>query len=137
MPHSSVERITEYLVLPQEPPYIIESNRPPAYWPSGSSPSSQDGFISVENLVIKYAPELPAVLRGVSFKIKAQERIGLVGRTGSGEILYGILSAVSHFFQENRRWPPPSSVSLTLTVDESSSMVSILLRSDCSIFAPE
>lgn len=80
---NSVERITEYLTLPQEPPYIIESNRPPAHWPSGTS--SQEGFISVENLVIKYAPDLPPVLRGVSFQIKAQERVGLVGRTGSGK----------------------------------------------------
>jgi ABC-type multidrug transport system fused ATPase/permease subunit len=40
----------------------------------------------VENLVIKYAPDLPAVLHGVSFRIKAGERVGLVGRTGSGKL---------------------------------------------------
>jgi ABC-type multidrug transport system fused ATPase/permease subunit len=84
---SAVERVTEYLELPQEAPAIIESNRPPAYWPSSSSPSSQEEFISVEDLVIKYAPDLPAVLHGVSFKIKARERVGLVGRTGSGRSL--------------------------------------------------
>ncbi|KAF7331513.1 ABC bile acid [Mycena kentingensis (nom. inval.)] len=64
---SSVERITEYLELPQEPPAIIESNRPPAYWPSSAS---NDALIAVEDLHIK---------------LKAGERVGLVGRTGSGK----------------------------------------------------
>lgn len=80
-----MERIDQYLKLPQEPATVIESNRPPAYWPSTTSPSSASSFISVENLVIKYAPDLPAVLHGVSFQIRAGERVGLVGRTGSGE----------------------------------------------------
>lgn len=48
---SSVERVVEYLNLPEEPAAIIESNRPPAYWPSSSSPNS-DSLISVEDLVI-------------------------------------------------------------------------------------
>ena len=81
---SSVERVVEYLDLPQEPPAVIESSRPPAYWPSSSGPN-KDALISVENLVIKYAPELPAVLHDVSFRIKAKERVGLLGRTGSGK----------------------------------------------------
>jgi ABC-type multidrug transport system fused ATPase/permease subunit len=74
-----VERITEYLDLPQEPPAIIESHRPPAYWPSSAKNSS---LVVVEDLNIKYAPELPSVLQNISFELKAGERIGLVGRTG-------------------------------------------------------
>jgi ABC-type multidrug transport system fused ATPase/permease subunit len=77
---SSVERVVEYLDLPQEPPAIIESSRPPAYWPSSHN---NDALISVENLVIKYAPELPPVLHDISFKLKAGERVGLLGRTGA------------------------------------------------------
>jgi ABC-type multidrug transport system fused ATPase/permease subunit len=77
-----VERIVEYLDLPQEPPAIIESNRPPAYWPSSSK---NDSLVTVENLVVKYAPELLSVLQDVSFLLKAGERIGLLGRTGSGK----------------------------------------------------
>jgi ABC-type multidrug transport system fused ATPase/permease subunit len=77
-----VERVVEYLDLPQEPPAIIESNRPPAYWPSSST---NDALIRVEDLVIKYALELPAVLCGVSFYLWAGERVGVVGRTGSGK----------------------------------------------------
>ncbi|EIW82712.1 multidrug resistance-associated ABC transporter [Coniophora puteana RWD-64-598 SS2] len=79
---NSVERLVEYLDLPQEPAAVIESNRPPAYWPS--STGSTD-LISVENLVIKYAPELPPVLHNVSFTLKPRERIGLLGRTGTGK----------------------------------------------------
>ena len=75
-----MERVVEYLDLPQEPPAVIESRRPPAYWPSTSS---NRPLITVENLEIKYAPELPAVLHGVSFSLGAKERIGLLGRTGA------------------------------------------------------
>ncbi|KAF8887923.1 multidrug resistance-associated ABC transporter [Gymnopilus junonius] len=79
---NSVERIVEYLDLPQEPPAVIESKRVPAYWPSNSN---NDSLIVVEDLEIKYAPDLPAVLHNVSFTLKAGERVGLLGRTGSGK----------------------------------------------------
>ncbi|THH23155.1 hypothetical protein EUX98_g8019 [Antrodiella citrinella] len=81
---NSVERVVEYLDLPSEPPVIIEDNRPPTYWPSSTGPNS-NSLIAVEDLVIKYAPELPSVLHGISFNLKAKERIGLLGRTGSGK----------------------------------------------------
>jgi ABC-type glutathione transport system ATPase component len=42
-------------------------------------------MISVNNLVIKYAPTLPAVLHDVSFEVKPGEKIGLLGRTGMRE----------------------------------------------------
>ncbi|KAF9258420.1 hypothetical protein L218DRAFT_934784 [Marasmius fiardii PR-910] len=80
---NSVERVIEYLEVPQEPPAVIESNRPPAYWPS-SNPNNHS-LIRVENLSVKYAPELPDVLRDVSFTLRAGERVGLLGRTGSGK----------------------------------------------------
>jgi len=79
---NSVERLVEYLELPQEPPSIIESSRPPAYWPSSST---GDNLLVVDNLCVRYAPELPAVLHNVSFNLKAKERVGLLGRTGSGK----------------------------------------------------
>lgn len=75
---NSVERIVEYLDLPQEPPAVIESNRPPAFWPSNSSKT----LLTVENLSVKYAPDLPAVLHEISFNLKGGERVGLLGRTG-------------------------------------------------------
>ncbi|WRT70588.1 uncharacterized protein IL334_007586 [Kwoniella shivajii] len=81
MDFNSVERVQEYLSLPQEAPAIIPSNRPPAYWPSTDSGST---FLSVQDLEIKYAPDLPTVFKG-SFDVKAGEKIGLIGRTGSGK----------------------------------------------------
>lgn len=83
MDFNAVERVQEYLLIPQEPPAIIPSSRPPAYWPS-STPSNPDTFLSVRDLEIKYAPDLPTVFSG-SFDIKAGEKIGLIGRTGSGK----------------------------------------------------
>ncbi|KAK7005882.1 hypothetical protein R3P38DRAFT_3040178 [Favolaschia claudopus] len=77
-----VERVVEYLGLPQEPPAINEHYRPPAYWPSSAN---NDSLIVAENLSVKYAPDLPSVLQDVSFRLKAGERVGLLGRTGSGK----------------------------------------------------
>lgn len=76
---NSVERVTEYLNIPQEAPAIIEKCRPPAYWPSSN------GQLVVEDLVVKYAPHLPPVLRNLTFTVEAREKIGVVGRTGSGK----------------------------------------------------
>ncbi|GLB35831.1 putative ABC transporter transmembrane region [Lyophyllum shimeji] len=76
---NSVERVVEYLDVPQEAPAIIEKNRPPAYWPSSS------GDLRVENLAVQYAPHLSHVLRDLSFTVRATEKIGVVGRTGSGK----------------------------------------------------
>ncbi|KAJ7826955.1 hypothetical protein B0H13DRAFT_1917902 [Mycena leptocephala] len=57
---SSVERVVEYLKLPQEPPAIMESNRPPAYWPSSAK---NDSLLSVEDLVVKYSRAAPCATR--------------------------------------------------------------------------
>ncbi|KAI0091009.1 pleiotropic drug resistance ABC transporter [Irpex rosettiformis] len=76
---NSVERIVEYLDVAQEAPAVIPDKRPPAYWPSSS------GELAVQDLEVRYAPELPAVLKKISFTIKPSEKIGVVGRTGSGK----------------------------------------------------
>lgn len=41
-------------------------------------------------LNISYADDLPVVLKNVSFSIKPGEKIGLVGRTGSGKSTFGL-----------------------------------------------
>ncbi|KAI8820497.1 ABC transporter type 1, transmembrane domain-containing protein [Fimicolochytrium jonesii] len=78
MSMNSVERIGEYLVIEPEAPSVIENSRPPAGWPTA-------GQVEFENVVAKYAPDLPNVLKGLSFKGKAGEKIGIVGRTGAGK----------------------------------------------------
>ncbi|KAJ7240591.1 multidrug resistance-associated ABC transporter [Mycena rebaudengoi] len=73
----ALERVKEYSELPREAPEFIEP-RPPASWPS-------TGAIRCEDLVIRYAPELPAVLHSLTFDINPGEKIGILGRTGSGK----------------------------------------------------
>ncbi|CAO1639342.1 unnamed protein product [Sympodiomycopsis kandeliae] len=76
---NSIERIREALDdTPQEPPSIIADNRPPAAWPA-------QGRVEVKDLQLRYAPDLPPVLHGISFSIKPGEKVGIVGRTGSGK----------------------------------------------------
>lgn len=36
-------------------------------------------------MVVGYAPDLPPVLKGLTFSVKRNERIGVVGRTGAGK----------------------------------------------------
>jgi len=76
---NSVERAKEYLDLPQEPPSSIPGKKPPAYWPSDSN---KEHFLELRNVCMRYASDLPDVLRDLSFTIRAKEKIGVVGRTG-------------------------------------------------------
>ncbi|KAI0074080.1 multidrug resistance-associated ABC transporter [Panus rudis PR-1116 ss-1] len=73
----AVERVKEFSEVPREPPEFIEP-RPPASWPTS-------GHIAVEDLVIRYAPDLPPVLHHLTFEIKPGEKVGILGRTGSGK----------------------------------------------------
>lgn len=68
----AVERVTELLEIPQEPPMVIESKRPAANWPSDV------GGIVIEDLVISYAPALPPVIKGISFEISPRQKVGVV-----------------------------------------------------------
>ena len=43
------------------------------------------GDVEAVNLSVKYRKELPLVLEGINFKIKSGEKVGIVGRTGSGK----------------------------------------------------
>ncbi|EIW71535.1 hypothetical protein TREMEDRAFT_42903 [Tremella mesenterica DSM 1558] len=73
----ALERIKEYSELPREAPEFGD-RRPPASWPEA-------GAISVENLTIRYAPDLPDVLHSIAFEVAPREKIGIVGSTGCGK----------------------------------------------------
>ncbi|XVF25110.1 hypothetical protein REPUB_Repub13aG0185700 [Reevesia pubescens] len=74
----SVERIKQFMHIPAEPPAIIEDNRPPSSWP-------YKGRIELQELKIRYRPNAPLVLKGISCTFQEGTRIGVVGRTGSGK----------------------------------------------------
>lgn len=73
----AIERLKEFTELQQEAPEYIEP-RPAASWP-------EHGSIKVENLVVKYAPDLPSVLHNISFEVSPRQKIGIVGATGCGK----------------------------------------------------
>ncbi|MBL7688000.1 MAG: ATP-binding cassette domain-containing protein [Bdellovibrionaceae bacterium] len=52
--------------------------------------------ISVQNLRFRYSENLPFVLDGLSFDIKAGEKVGIVGRTGSGKS--SLIQALFRFY---------------------------------------
>ncbi|XP_075056250.1 ATP-binding cassette sub-family C member 5-like [Mixophyes fleayi] len=76
---TSVERINYYIEnLESEAPLCIPEKSPLEEWP-------QHGAIKFENVEMRYRDNLPLVLKNISFSIKPQEKIGIVGRTGSGK----------------------------------------------------
>ncbi|KAI0365043.1 P-loop containing nucleoside triphosphate hydrolase protein [Pilatotrama ljubarskyi] len=74
---NSLERIQQYLLIEQEPKPTPEGV-PPAYWPAS-------GHLEVDKLSARYSPEGPKVLHDVTFEVASGERVGIVGRTGSGK----------------------------------------------------
>jgi hypothetical protein len=76
---NSVERVIHYAKnLEQEPPHEIPERKPQASWPA-------EGRVEIKDVFLKYRPELPDVLRGLSMDVAPGEKIGIVGRTGAGK----------------------------------------------------
>ncbi|KAF7299044.1 hypothetical protein MIND_00852700 [Mycena indigotica] len=74
---NNLERIEEYIEIEQEPRPTKDAT-PPAYWPAS-------GQLIVQNVSARYSADEPNVLHNINLKIKSGERIGIVGRTGSGK----------------------------------------------------
>ena len=64
--------------LKTEAPLTIKKTKPPPEWPS-------QGDIRFKRYQMRYRDGLPLVLKGVRLHIRPHEKIGIVGRTGSGE----------------------------------------------------
>lgn len=96
MAFNSVERVVNFTEIDQERPAVTDV-RPPrgvSHWLSFlfkmltfffCTKWPTKGQIEVQDLDVRYAPDLDLALKGLTFSIRAQEKIGVVGRTGSGK----------------------------------------------------
>ncbi|WVQ96140.1 hypothetical protein IAU59_003242 [Kwoniella sp. CBS 9459] len=76
---NTVERVQYYSSLPSEAwPVIPGDPEPDEQWPTV-------GAMAFTNVLMRYRPELPVVLKGISFSIRPGEKIGVIGRTGAGK----------------------------------------------------
>ncbi|KAI5100698.1 multidrug resistance-associated protein 5 [Silurus meridionalis] len=82
---TSVERIDHYIqnLETEAPQQIRKASAPPTNWP-------QKGSISYQDVEMRYRPELPLALKGLTFTVHPEEKVGIVGRTGSGKSSLGI-----------------------------------------------
>lgn len=76
---TSVERLKYYASLESE----VDVFRAPTvevqpHWPL-------NGEVVFDRVVARYAAHLPPVLKGISFRVPAGSRVGIIGRTGSGK----------------------------------------------------
>ncbi|KAL7425014.1 hypothetical protein Q5752_000701 [Cryptotrichosporon argae] len=74
---NTVERIQHYNDLAVESTSARATDPGPA-WPHA-------GEIAFDNVQLRYRPELPLVLKDLSFKIRPGEKVGIIGRTGAGK----------------------------------------------------
>uniref|UniRef100_A0A8C2ZTN6 ATP-binding cassette sub-family C member 5 n=1 Tax=Cyclopterus lumpus TaxID=8103 RepID=A0A8C2ZTN6_CYCLU len=81
---SSVERLQEYITgCKSEAPRQIKEAQVPKDWP-------KSGTITFQDYTMRYRENTPIVLNGLNFSIRAGEKLGIVGRTGSGKSSLGV-----------------------------------------------
>lgn len=81
---NSVERVDHY-IIPQDQEIKVARNHQASQLVQQSSWPSQ-GRIQVQNLQFRYRPDLDYVLNGINLDIPAGAKVGIVGRTGSGQL---------------------------------------------------
>jgi ABC-type multidrug transport system fused ATPase/permease subunit len=75
----SVERAREVAALAVEAaPRSPAGRGPPPGWPAS-------GALAIEGLTARWRPELPRCLKGVTLRVPAGAKVGIVGRTGAGK----------------------------------------------------
>ncbi|XP_030650146.1 ATP-binding cassette sub-family C member 5 [Chanos chanos] len=82
---TAVERIDHYIQsLTLEAPARIKNKAPPPDWP-------QEGEVVFDGTEMRYRENLPLVLKKLSCTIRPKEKVGIVGRTGSGKSSLGVV----------------------------------------------
>jgi len=76
----AVERITEYCENGREAPWVLEQTDAtiPINWP-------RKGEIIFKDFLVRYHDNQEPALKCISFHINGGEKVGIVGRTGSGK----------------------------------------------------
>lgn len=74
----SVERIKQFIKIASEAPWEIKDYVSPPNWPT-------HGNIEVKDLQVRYRSNTPLVLKGITLAVRGGDKIGVVGRTGSGK----------------------------------------------------
>lgn len=74
----SVERIKQFTNIPSEAEWVKKDSPPPPNWPN-------HGSVELRDLQVRYRPNTPLVLKGITLTIQGGEKIGVVGRTGGGK----------------------------------------------------
>jgi ABC-type multidrug transport system fused ATPase/permease subunit len=109
---TGVERLNDYLRRNLEPGAKLPASREfPTDHPVYSANEEEElkriklvgarsASVAVENLWFRYAPELPYVLKGLDFHVRPGEKIGIVGRTGSGKTSF--VQALFHLYPFER-----------------------------------
>eukprot|EP00057_Strongylocentrotus_purpuratus_P027802 XP_011682276.1 PREDICTED: multidrug resistance-associated protein 5 [Strongylocentrotus purpuratus] len=79
----SAERILQYTKLLESEAPDETTEKPDKQWPS-------QGAIKFNNFKMRYRDNLPLVLKSITCNIQAGQKIGIVGRTGSGKSSLGV-----------------------------------------------
>ncbi|KAI3506642.1 hypothetical protein L1887_21202 [Cichorium endivia] len=74
----SVERIKQFTSIPSEAEWVKKDGSPPPNWPTY-------GSLELRDLQVRYRPNTPLVLKGITLNIEGGQKIGVVGRTGGGK----------------------------------------------------
>ena len=74
----AVERLKEYSETKCEANWELESDKKLVNWPANAS-------IEFKKVNARYRDGLPLVLKDLSFAIEAEQKVGIVGRTGAGK----------------------------------------------------
>jgi ABC-type multidrug transport system fused ATPase/permease subunit len=72
------ERCLKLIECPSEKPMVEENDEKLKNWP-------ENGKIEFKNYSTRYRPDTDIVLKNINFNVKGNEKIGIVGRTGSGK----------------------------------------------------
>uniref|UniRef100_A0ACD5YZ98 Uncharacterized protein n=1 Tax=Avena sativa TaxID=4498 RepID=A0ACD5YZ98_AVESA len=74
----AVERVNQYSTLPSEAAWAVADCLASENW-------LRRGDIDIKDLEVRYRANTPLILKGITISISSGEKIGVVGRTGSGK----------------------------------------------------